>query len=806
LEELEALPESERPPLSLRWIMPTGEALPTQLCQRWLQHYPYIPVLNTYGSTECSDDVAHMAFRTEDSLVDLPATAPIGSVVGNTQIYLLDEHLSPVPIGVAGELYIGGTGLTRGYLGRPDLTAERFVPNPFNGEPGTRLYRMGDRARYRADGTLEYLGRVDHLVKLRGFRIELGEIESVLRSYPAVSEAAAMVREDTPGSKRLVAYLMAKPEETLEIPAIRSYLKQQLPDYMVPATFVLLPEMPLLENGKLNRRALPVPDQGRADLAASYVAPQTETEMRLAEVWCQVLGLKQVGIHDNFFDAGGDSLLGIRMIALAHKVGVHLTPKLLLQYQTISELLEVSLDAPLAVAEQGLVVGSFPLIPMQGWALRYWPWKNPHRWNFAYLFQVPNPLDRDVLSQTVYYLMRHHDGLRMGFRQVDGDWEAYLPEPGEEVPLTWIDLSDLAEAEQVAAIEERADALQGSLNLFTGQAFRVAYFDLGPRRPGRFLILLHLLIADAFSLRIMLHDIQVGYAQLSRGGSLQLPDKTTSVKQWAETLNTYIASPEMKQEIDNYWKALPWEQASPLPVDYPERRGTATTDSIRKVFQSLSSEETTALLSVITQETTILDVLLTALLLAFHPMLGERPLPVGVRELGRHTEFDDIEPPANTVGRLSFDRQLLLNIGKDGDLVQALDTIKEQLENAPQRAIGHNLLAYMSRDPEVLEAMQRIPPPEILLNHTGQMQQAFSLPQDLALFGAMAAENPGPTRDPGELLDFPIFLFSTIRDTFAVLCEYSSTLYEHATVEALIQRYMDAIRAIVLYLQSTPSA
>jgi non-ribosomal peptide synthase protein (TIGR01720 family) len=557
-------------------------------------------------------------------------------------------------------------------------------------------------------------------------------------------------------------------------------------------------------NGKLDWRALPVPEQGRSELVAEFVAPVTERELRLAEVWCRVLGLPQVGIHDNFFELGGDSLLGMRMIALAHKVDVHLTAKQLIQYQTISELLEVATDSPLALAEQGPVTGSFPLVPMQSWALKHWPWKNPHRWNFAYMFEAPHPLDYQLLRQTLDHLVRHHDGLRVLFERGPAGWQASLPAPNDVSPLSWIDLSALPESEQSAAISARANALQDEINLFTGQGFRIGYFHLGPDRPGRLLILLHLLVADAFSLRIMLHDIQVVYTQLQRGEEVRMPEKTTSLKRWAERLSEYVASPEMQQEAAEYWLKLPWHRVALLPVDHPEKRGHATTGGVRKIFRALNSAETADLLTVVTPDVSILDILFSALLHAFTPLIGARPLHFGVRELGRQTAFDDVEPPANTVARFSLDRLLLLYPGESGELADTLQAVIQQMAAVPQRGIGHDLITYMSQDPDLVEAMCcTIPPHEILLNHTGQMQQAFTLPEGVGILGGLAPEDPGPVRDPGELLDFPIFLFSTFGgDQFRLTCEYSSELFEQTTIEQFVERYLEAIRVLTRHLQT----
>jgi acyl carrier protein len=239
---------------------------------------------------------------------------PIGHPIANIQIFLLDVSSNPVPIGVPGELYIAGAGLARGYLHRADLTAEKFLPNPFSNEPGARMYRTGDLARWLPDGNLEYLGRIDHQVKLRGFRIELGEIEAALAALPEVGEVVVLAREDAPGDKRLVAYLVMNAGHSLpETAELRNRLARSLPEYMLPAHFVFLESLPLNPNGKVDRKALPAPDITRSE--KGYVAPRTPTEQTLAQIWAEVLHLERVGIHDNFFELGGHSLLVTQLIS-----------------------------------------------------------------------------------------------------------------------------------------------------------------------------------------------------------------------------------------------------------------------------------------------------------------------------------------------------------------------------------------------------------------------------------------------------------------------------------------------------------
>ncbi len=322
---------------SLKRVICSGEALPFELQERFFSHLD-AELHNLYGPTEAAIDVTYWQCQRESR----ERVVPIGYPIANTQIYILDRLMHPVPIGVAGELYIGGVGVARGYFNRPELTAEKFVPDPFSKEAGARLFKTGDLARYRADGAIEFLGRVDHQVKIRGFRIELGEIEVVLGQHPAVEEVVVVAREDIPGNKSLVAYIVPTLEAShsglLSVEALRSFLKKELPDYMIPSTFVFLDALPLMSNGKVNRLALPAPDMSRPKLEKAFVPPRNQVEELLTSIWVQVLGIDKVGIHDNFFDLGGASIQGLQIITKANEAGLNLTPELLFEHQTIAEL------------------------------------------------------------------------------------------------------------------------------------------------------------------------------------------------------------------------------------------------------------------------------------------------------------------------------------------------------------------------------------------------------------------------------------------------------------------------------------
>ena len=296
---------------SLRRVICSGEAMPYELQQTFFHRLPSVELHNLYGPTEAAVDVTYWRCRPDSAL----RIVPIGRPIANMQMYILDPQLQPVPVGESGELHIGGVGLARGYHHRPELTAEKFIANPFSTESGARLYKTGDLARYLPDGNIEYLGRLDHQVKIRGFRIELGEIEAVLGQHPAVAETVVIAREDAPGDKRLVAYLVAKKGAVPTISDLHDHLKRKLPDYMIPAAFVLVKALPLSPNGKVDHGVLPMLEEKRADAPEGFVAPRDFIELTLANIWAEVLKAKRVGVHDNFFDLGGHSLLATQVVS-----------------------------------------------------------------------------------------------------------------------------------------------------------------------------------------------------------------------------------------------------------------------------------------------------------------------------------------------------------------------------------------------------------------------------------------------------------------------------------------------------------
>ena len=374
----------------MRHLMAGGDALDPASVRRVLLD-PGRPerLLDGYGPTEST------TFASWHEIKDVAAhatTVPIGKPLANTQLYVLDSLMEPVPVGIIGELYIGGDGLARGYVGRPDLTAEKFVPDTFSDKRGARLYRTGDLVRYAEDGSIEFIGRNDNQVKIRGFRIEPGEIEAVLRMHPQVREVRNRSARGSARTKRLVAYIATERDA---INSIRAYARDKMPDYMTPAVWVVLPRLPLNSNGKVDRRALPAPDTERPEQKASYLAPRNPVETQIAEIWSAVLGLKQVGVNDNFFELGGDSILAIQVAARCNQAGLPVTPGQTMQHQTIAALAAAAGNATAVKIDQGAVTGAVPLTPIQSWFFEQ-ELAEAHHWNQAVMLEMRKPVSPEI--------------------------------------------------------------------------------------------------------------------------------------------------------------------------------------------------------------------------------------------------------------------------------------------------------------------------------------------------------------------------------------------------------------------------
>lgn len=794
--------ESAAQVLPKRCLVLGGEAVSWPLIERIQTAAPHCTVINHYGPTETT--VGVLTHRVEPQAERQGGTVPIGRPLANSRVYLLDERLEPVPIGLPGELYIGGVGLAQGYHQRPELTAERFLPDPFAGQAGGRLYRTGDRARYGADGTIEFLGRQDAQVKLRGFRIELGEIEAQLRAHPEIRDAVVVLRQGAAGTASLVAYVVAGAGAALPVPDLRQHLARRLPEYMVPSAIVVLEALPLTANGKVDRKALPAPEETAKRDALPDDAPRTEFEQRLAAIWAEVLQRERVGIHDNFFELGGDSILSLQIIARAHRHGIKVTPKQLFERPTIAAVAAVAVpvEPEEAVPSQEPVTGMVPLTPIQHWFFEA-QHPNPHHWNQAVLLAVTQPLELPVLQQAVHHLVAHHDALRLRFTPAgEGTWQQWYAAAERHPLCRGIDLTQAARAGAAAlaaALEAAATEVQRSLDIVHGPLLQVASFDLGAGEPGRLLLVAHHLVVDGVSWRVLVEDLQTAYRQLEQGQPVRLPAKTTSFQHWAQRLSAYADAAELRSELE-YWVAQgrTGSAAPPLDASKEENRvGQAKTVSV-----SLSLEETQALLSQVppVYRTEVNDILLTALAQTLCRWTGQPSVCVELEGHGREDLFDGVEL-SRTVGWFTTRFPVWLTPGEAGPGA-AIRAVKEQLRRIPHKGIGYGVLRYLAREAGVRAALAGGSPPQVAFNYLGQLD---GLLNEAALF-RLATESPGLSRDPHSKRGARVTVTSQVVDhRLCIDWTYPATSQDAAVLETLAHHYIDALRNLIAHC-ATPEA
>ncbi|AEI67135.1 non-ribosomal peptide synthetase [Corallococcus macrosporus] len=758
---------------SLRRVFCSGEALPAELRDRCFSRLG-AALHNLYGPTEAAVDVTAWTCEREDRR----PVVPIGRPIANTRLYVLDALLRPVPVGVPGELYIGGVALARGYWRRAALTAERFLPDAFAATPGARMYRTGDQARFLADGAIEYLGRLDDQVKVRGFRIEPGEIEAALARHPDVRAAAVVVREDVPGDRRLVAYVAGAPADGGA--ALRAFLGERLPEHMVPSAFVSMEALPLSPSGKLDRRALPAPPRAVPGEGAGFVAPRNEQERQLARIWAGVLGVERVGVEDRFFELGGDSILALQVIARARQVGLHLTARQLFQHPTVAALAQVAGGVRRA-GEQGPVVGPVPLTPIQRWFVeRELP--EPHHFNQALMLEPREPLAPEVLARALAALVDHHDALRLRLSRADTGWAQSCDEPGREVPLRRVDLTGLEVPEQAEAMARVAAEVQAGLDLASGCLLSAVLFERGRARSGRLLLVIHHLAVDGVSWRVLLEDLETALRQLARGEPVALPAKTTSFQEWARRLEVHAASASVAGERA-FWRETTSAEVSPLPRDFAD--GVNTQGSERVVTVALEAEVTRSLLrsAGVAPE----EVLLAGVACTLSRWTGQRRLRIDLEAHGREELFEDVDL-SRTVGWFTSLFPVRLELSEEP--ASALASVRASREHRKGRGLGYGLLRYLRREDDVPAAFGAGASSEVLFNYLGQLDSGA---RESALF-ALAAEPTGPSQGTRGLRSHALEVVArVVGGRLELAWHYSEALHARERIEALARECLEVL-------------
>ncbi|WP_083296527.1 non-ribosomal peptide synthetase [Duganella sp. HH101] len=754
-----------------------GEAIPQQLWEQ-LKQAPAKRSFNVYGPTEATVDTTVCA------IADAGAVPVLGRPIGNVQVYLLDAGLNPVPVGVAGELHIAGAGLARGYLNRGDLTADKFIPNPF-GLSGGRMYKSGDLARYLEDGSIEYLGRIDHQVKLRGFRIELGEIEAALAVLEPVREALVLAREHAEGDRRLVAYLVARDGKQLpDADGLRTALLASLPEYMVPAHFVVLEQMPLTPNGKVDRKALPAPDMARSD--EGYVAPRTAAEEILAGIWAGVLKLDKVSIHDNFFALGGHSLLATQLVSqIRGAFEVELPLRAVFEAPTVAGLLK-----RMESAQRGLTVPPVTPVarsedmPLSFAQQRLWFLDRLEPgsafYNIPAAVRLSGQLDVAALHGALNEIVRRHEALRTCFGSAN-DAPLQVIAPVLELALSIDDLSDLPQAEREAKARWLAqDEAQTPFDLATGPLIRARLLRLSDSEHV-VLLTVHHIVSDGWSAGVLVKEVAVLYGAFVQQQPSPLPELPVQYADFAHWQRQWLSGEVLQQQLD-YWQGH--LAGAPALLTLPTDRPRPAQQSHRGAMLpfALSAAATAGLNALSRQAKSTLFMTLTA---AFNVLLsryaGQDDICIGTPIANRNR--------AETEGLIGFFVNTLVlrtQVDSDASFLQLLDQVR-----------GNTLDAYANQDVP-FEQLVDVLKPERHLSHSPLFQVMLVLQnapmEQLNLPGlvlhAMGSENTVAK------FDLTLSLVEREHGLYGGF-EYNTDLFDSTTIARMGDHFARLLDAIV---------
>ncbi|KUO05704.1 non-ribosomal peptide synthetase [Streptomyces sp. DSM 15324] len=710
----------------VRQVWAGGEEIAPPMVRRVLDACPGLVVVNGYGPTETT------TFATSHPVTELAPdarTVPIGRPLAAMRAYVLDAGLQPLPPGATGELYLAGSGVSRGYLGRPAQTAERFVADPF-GPAGERMYRTGDLARWTADGVLEYRGRVDRQIKLRGFRVELGQVEAVLLEHPAVAQVVADVRREGEGEPRLVAYVVPAEGGRPTRNALRAFAGRLVPQYLVPHEIVVLDALPVTAHGKLDRAALPV-----ATGRAGGRAPAGPAEQLLCTLISRVLGHDTVGADDDFFALGGDSISAIRLVSSARGEGLTFTVRDVFAHRTAAELSRTA-GAPgdATRGEPGDVgTGTVPATPIVSWLRERGAPVN--RFAQSLLLSCPPGLSRDALVAAVRAVADTHDALRLRLVDQDESWSLEVQPPGKsavEDIVRRVDATGLSAADLADRARAEVSAAADQLDPYAGQVARLVWFDAGSEASGRLLLVVHHLAVDGVSWRILVDDLIQAYTQAAAGRTPALPPVGTSLRRWAERLTAQATRPDRLAELPRWIDVLdaPDPLLTPKPVDPRLDLANDVVDVVGTLAEDVTGPLLTAVPAVF--HCGAEDVLLTALGLAVsawcrdHGHETAEDILVDVEGHGR----EDIVPGVDvsrTLGWFTTIHPVRIDAGRIGwtavtsgapRLGAAVKRVKEQVGAAPDGGIGFGLLRYLA--PGCREVLARLGTPQIGFNYLGR--------------------------------------------------------------------------------------
>ncbi|MCY8681224.1 non-ribosomal peptide synthetase, partial [Bacillus haynesii] len=688
----------------LKELIVGGDALTPDVINSLFHKFPNLScnITNVYGPTECCVDAA--SYQIEWEKVPQTPSIPIGRPLLNTSIYIVDKELRPQPIGIAGELCIAGEGVARGYVNRPELTAEKFVDHPF--EPGKKMYKTGDLAMWLPDGQIEFLGRADHQVKIRGYRIELGEVEQQLLTHEKIKEAAVIAGKDQNGSSYLCAYFAS--DQELPAADVRQFLEREMPDYMIPSYFVKLDRLPHTSSGKVDRNALPEAD-GTLIEGTRYDPPRNEIERKLVQVWREILGIEDIGISHHFFAAGGDSIKALQIISRLAKMNLKLEMKALFANPKIKDLSRLITEETRHRKHNKPVTGETELLPIQK---RYFANNKEelNHFNQSFMLFRKDGYDENIVRTAFNKILEQHDALRMIYEEKDGDIIQY--NRGYRENLFDLDVYDVRGLDcQAEKVFELATGIQKKSSIRKGKLVHLGIFRAD--EGDHLLIAIHHLVVDGVSWRILFEDFETLYLQALKDEPLDIGYKTDSYQEFARQLKKYAQSRMLLKEREYWQKALeadvPFIPAEKLERDTFEH---STTLSIR-----IGPDVTANLLRNANKayNTEINDILLTALIAAVRDITGENKLKVMMEGHGREDILDGVDI-TRTIGWFTTVYPVFIDLGEEKEISQNIKMVKETLRKIPNKGIGYGVLKYMT---EELQKIQTQAP--LSFNYFGEM-------------------------------------------------------------------------------------
>ncbi len=804
--------------LYLKHLLIGGEALPADLALSFLDGHGEgrLKITNVYGPTECTVDTA--SFDVVPGDVDGVGDMPIGKPLPFDEVYILDSRNHLLPPGVPGHLCIGGSKVSRGYLNRPELTAEKFMHQNGADESndaqspgraiksfwecrtlfskrvlpaGGSVYRTGDLACWLPDGNVRFLGRVDHQVKVRGLRIELGEIENRLTALGEINGAVVTVYTEEQEHGVLCAYFTAVKE--MDINRVRSILSNYLPAYMMPAFFIQLEKLPVTASGKIDRRALPSPHElGDGGVMRDRVEPRNQEERHLVEVLQKVLGREKVGIYENFFMMGADSIKTIQVVAGMKKAGYRIEMKDIFEHPTAAQLAPV-LKPIERIPEQGSITGEAPLTPIQREFFSLYT-VEPHHFNQAVLFYAAEPLEAAALEKAVIKLQEHHDALRMTYRR-DENGDMVQRNHGLDYPHDFqvYDYTDRSIDDGVAKMKDQCDRIHASIDLETGPLLKTALFRL--QGSDRLLVAVHHAVVDGVSWRLLFEDLHTLYTHYSGDKAQQappLPPKSDSFKLWGEKLTTYASSETFLRE-KSYWAGVEASTVPPIPRDFAEP--VTHLKDLEETGFHLTEEQTRQLLTGTGKpagaETTHL--LLIALGEAFKRSLGLERVVVAMEGHGREEIVPGIEV-TRTVGWFTGIYPVVLDFAGDLELSRRVEEHTRMLREVPHKGVGYGILKYLTPPEHKSDVSFRLEP-QVGFNYLGQFDTDVA---QMSSSFAMASESPGETHSLRGFRKYDFTVTGLVGGgCLALSIMYGKKQYKAETIQKILDHYKEALTEII---------